>query len=624
MLGIYDISETEKQFVISRMIGTKILESDVYQNLVSKNPELAERFFSSIVESIKLLGPDDIEIVSDPDKTLSEITAALVRQGKFIKLNDRFPNSYLYRGDPNDVARSEKDTYICTSANISNVGPTNNWMNSDAAKGKLFPLLLDSYRGRKMYAVPYWLGPYGSEYGQAGIEVTDSLYVVANLIIITKAGLRASTEMARSGSFVFGIHSMKNLDPKNKYICHFPEENEGDGLIISVNSNYGGNALLSKKCHALRIASARARKEGWLAEHMMLIGLRAPSGEETFVSAAFPSASSKTNLSMLDPPDPLRKAGWTTSTVSDDIIWIHNRDGKMHAVNPESGFFGVAPHTNMETNPNAMLTISKNTIFTNVGLTKDGQPFWEGLSEIPDGVIDWSGKEHRGTSPVAHPNSRFTTPIREYPHLSKLYNDPMGAPISAIFYGGRRASLIPLVYETFSWAHGVLVGAMQRVETTAAAEHKVGTLRNDPMAIRPFLAYNMAEYFAHHLDFGSELENPPKVFNVNWFRKGNDCKFIWPGYRYNMYVMLWAIDRVKNRTNKFEKTPIGYIPTSDYFAEYGLEIKNIDDVLSVDASGYLRELEEVKPFLESFGDKMPDTLWKEFYDLRARLENSLR
>ena len=624
MLGIYDISEAEKEFVISRKFGEELTENAFYRKLEKTNGEVAERFKESVAEAARLLEPSDIFVISDIEATKQRLVSALVKEGILLPMNKDYPNSYLYRSDPNDVARSEKDTYICTSGSKDDVGPTNNWIHTDEAKSKLFQLLRSSLKGKTMYVIPYWLGPKGSKYGQAGIQVTDSRYVVVSLLLMVRCGEGAAEDIARSGGFVFGIHSTKNLDPKNKYVCHFPEENDGNGLIISVNSNYGGNALLSKKCHALRIASNRARREGWLAEHMMMIGVRSPDGKEVFISAAFPSASGKTNLSMLEPPETLKNKGWSTSLISDDIIWLFNREGMLNAINPEAGMFGVAPHTNYETNPNAMKTISHDTIFTNIAVDSEMRPYWDGLPMPKGELTDWTGKKYNGTGYAAHPNSRFTSSIRQYPYLSDRYDDPKGAPVSAFLYGGRRAKLVPLVYESFSWEHGVLLGAMQRVETTAAAEYKSGILMNDPMANRPFLSYNMGDYFQHHLDIGSKLSKPPKVFSVNWFRKDERGKFIWPGYSNNMYVVRWILDEVAGKSSQRVKTPIGYVPKPEYFEQFGFDQETMADILEVDSKGYLEELNALKPFFEMFGDRFPERLWKEYYDLKARLDDQVR
>ncbi len=620
---MYDVSNNEKEFVISRKLEERILVSDVFRTLSKANPKLGEDFQSTLVETVKLLGPEEVYLVGDAKATKEGLISKLQTDGKLIKLSDNFPNSYLYRSDPNDVARTEKDTYICTSGSADDVGPTNNWMHTDEMKGKLFPHLLGGMKGKTMYVVPYWLGPLGSPYGQAGIQLTDSPYVVVNLLLITKAGLEAVPEMAKSGKMVVGIHCTKNLDKNNRFIVHFPQENEGRGLIVSVNTNYGGNALLSKKCHALRIASYRSRNEGWLAEHMMLIGITDPSGKKTFITGAFPSASGKTNLSMLRPPAKLKEEGWTTELVSDDITWINNVDGTLRGINPESGLFGVAPQTSMKTNPGAMQTINRNTIFTNVAIDGDNNPFWEGMGEMPKDLTDWKGNKYDGSAPAAHPNSRFTVSIRQYPQISKMFDDEKGAPISAMLFGGRRADLVPLVFKTYSWNHGVLLGAMQRVETTAAIVGKVGVLRNDPMAIRPFMSYNMADYFSHYVEMGKSVSKAPGIFSVNWFRKDENGKFIWPGYSENMYAIRWAMDMVNGKENIAVETPVGYVPKPEYFEQFGYDRSMIEKLTYVDSAGYLKELEEVKTFFESFGDRFPEVIWKEYYALKERLEKSL-
>lgn len=598
-----------------------IEDSHVFKLALELNPAFAQRLKAVILEAAEMTGTRDIRIMDGSKDEEDDLLKHLRDDGTLIELDqDEYPRSFLHRSNPRDVARTEGDTYICTPGSKEDVGPTNNWMHTEDAKEKLYSLLRNSMANRTMYVVPYWLGPEGSEYSRGGLEITDSPYVVANLMIISRAGEVAVREMARSGDFVLGIHSMKDLDSSNRYICHFPQENGGQGLIISVNSNYGGNALLSKKCHALRISSVRGRNEDWMAEHMMLIGIREPEGSVTYVSGAFPSASGKTNLSMLEPPDYFRKQGWKTELISDDIIWIHpNEDGFM-AINPENGFFGVVPGTGMKTNPNAMKSIRSRTIFTNVAMDNNRIPYWEGKGEYPEVLYDWKGNRFTGEGKAAHPNSRFTTPVENYPNLSGRYNDPEGVPVSAIMYGGRRKDLIPLVYQAFSWEHGVLMGAMQRVETTAAAVGKVGVLRNDPMAIRPFLGYNMADYFAHHLRMGQKREKAPPVFNVNWFRTDKNGDFIWPGFSHNMYVMKWIIDRANGKADAVE-TPIGYVPDLDTF-DYG-DVKKSDMgmLLHVDTKGFLEELSEVKPFLESFGDRLPKTLWVEYSNLEERLKN---
>lgn len=598
-----------------------ISNSSMMKLAESLNTEFAERLKYVILETAEITEPSSIKIMDGSETERKELISSLVDSNTLLKLNeDEYPNSYLHRSNPQDVARTEGDTYICTSGTKDDVGPTNNWMHTDEAKEKLHALLKSSMRSRTMYVVPYWLGPVGSDYAQGGIEITDSPYVVANLLIITRPGEVAIREMSRSGDMVIGIHSMRNLDSKNRYITHFPEENDGHGLVISINSNYGGNALLSKKCHALRISTVRGRNEDWLAEHMMLIGIRDPDGKVTYVSGAFPSASGKTNLSMLDPPESFKSKGWSTELVSDDIIWMNPLDGRFNAINPENGFFGVVPGTNSRTNANAMTAIHSNTIFTNVAMDGNDNPYWEGLETRPEVLIDWKGNSYNGEGKAAHPNSRFTTPVEQYPHLSKEYNNPLGVPVSAILYGGRRKDLIPLVYQAYSWEHGVLIGAMQRVETTAAAVGKVGVLRNDPMAIRPFMGYNMADYFTHQIRMGRKISNPPSVFNVNWFRKDENGNFIWPGFSNNMYVIKWIIDRVSGKADAVE-TPIGYMPNLDTF-EYGNTSRSdMEKLLHVDSKGFLNELEEVKPFLESFGDHLSETIWEEYHKLEERLRS---
>lgn len=600
----------------------KTLESDaVFGYAEELNHELARRLKNLILEVADLTRPSNIYLINGSEKEKASMILEMVNDKTLIELNQKeFPNCYLHRSNPSDVARSEKDSFMCTTTNKDDVGPTNNWMHTEEAKEKLYPLFRNSMNGKTMYVVPYWLGPYDSSYGRAGIEITDSAYVVANLAIITRTGRDALKEMAKSNDFVLGIHATKDLDANNRYICHFPDENDGQGLVMSINTNYGGNALLSKKCHALRISSVRGYREDWMAEHMMLIGIEDPTGEVTYVSGAFPSASGKTNLSMLDPPDRLKKEGWKTSLMSDDIIWLNRKNDRFYAVNPENGFFGVAPHTNYKTNPNAMATISKNTIFTNVALDDKLIPFWEGKNGVPDILYDWQGKRYTGEGPAAHPNSRFTSPSSNYPNLSKDFNNPNGVPVSAFLYGGRRKDLIPLVYESYSWKQGVLIGAMQRVETTAAITGKVGVLRNDPMANKPFVGYNMADYFNHHLKMGASIKKPPKVFNVNWFRKDEQGNFMWPGYSHNTYVIKWIVNRVKDEHFEAAETPIGYVPSLENF-DYGTTDREImKKLLEVDAKGFLSELEEVKPFLQSFGDRFPKELWDEFYKLQGRLE----
>ncbi|HUK50961.1 MAG TPA: phosphoenolpyruvate carboxykinase (GTP), partial [Terriglobales bacterium] len=468
------------------------------------------RGISEWIDSVaKITWPDNIVWCDGSESQYRSLIDRMVADGTLIELNsEKYPGCYLHRSNPNDVARSEQATYICAK-NSEDVGPTNNWMPYKEGRRKLLKLFEGCMTGRTMYVIPYLLGPKGSPYSQVGVELTDSPYVAASMQIMTKVG-KVALERFKDGCFVKGLHSMGQLGPSNRYICHFPDDN----LIMSLNSNYGGNALLSKKCHALRLASVMARNEGWLAEHMLVIGVEDPDGNMTYLTGAFPSASGKTNLAMLKPPESMK--GWNVWAVSDDIAWIHlDSEGRFRAINPESGLFAVAPNSNMKTNPRIIGAVKKNTIFTNVALQADKTPWWEGMGEHPRVLWDWQGKvwrAGRSSGNAAHPNSRFTTSIQQYPFLSPEYNNPYGVPISAIIFGGRRSDLIPLVYESFSWEHGVLIGAMLRAETTAAAAGEIGILRNDPMAMKPFCGYHIADYFKHWLSFRSKSKKLPKIF----------------------------------------------------------------------------------------------------------------
>ncbi len=620
MFGFEKATQTGFDSTFRKEMMNRIENMNFISGTIGTDDDLIQRILSDITEITYLCNPGSVRIVEGPEK--KSLIDSMVSDGTLITLNgDSYPGCYLHRSDQKDVARTEKSTFICTTGNSDDAGPTNNWMHTDEAREKLLSLYRNSMSGKTMYVVPYWLGPYGSPYGQGGFEITDSPYVVVNLQIITKSGKEALQEIARSGRYVLGIHATRDLDPENRYICHFPQENHGDGLIMSINTNYGGNALLSKKCHALRIAGARAYREGWMAEHMMLIGITEPSGRKTFVSGAFPSSSGKTNLSMLEPPENFRKKGWNTELISDDIIWLNERSGSLYGINPESGFFGVVPNTNSHTNPNAMKAISHDTIFTNVALSDNGEPYWEGLEKIPHHLTDWKGNAFNGEGKAAHPNSRFTTPLSNYPRLSEGFSKPEGEPLSVILYGGRRKDLIPLVYMSYNWVHGVLMGAMQRVETTAAIVGKVGVLRNDPMANRPFVGYNMADYFAHHIEMGEKLERPPRVFNVNWFRVDEKGNFLWPGFGQNIFALKWAIEMYNEETDNFRETPIGIVPTAEAFRDSGVEKGVLEKLLHVDRDGFLAELEEVRPFFESFGNRFPKKLWDEYYSLKERLES---
>ncbi|MGC8623117.1 MAG: phosphoenolpyruvate carboxykinase (GTP) [Candidatus Micrarchaeia archaeon] len=564
---------------------------------------------------VELLNPKKVTMLHGKPEEYEMLVSKLLGEGRLIKLNETtYPNCYLARSDPNDVARTEQNTYICTDSK-EDAGPTNNWLDRREAKEMLFKLIANASAGKELYVLPYVLGPNGSEYSQVGIEITDSAYVAANQMIIALVGDVAIERLEKGEEHVLGIHQTMQLDPNKRYIAHFPKER----LIISVNTDYGGNALLSKKCHALRIASAIAKEKGFMTEHMMAIEVTTPEGKSYGISGAFPSSSGKTNLAMINPPEDFK--GWKVRLLSDDIIWLFEHGGGVNAINPEYGFFGVAPGTNDKTNPNAMRSINSNTIFTNVALTTEMEPWWEGLGEPPQGLIDWQGRSYDPKNgPAAHPNSRFTTPIRQYPYLSDKYTAVEGMKINAMLFGGRRTTLVPLVFEAYNWAHGVLLGAMLRAETTAAVVGKIGVVRNDPMAMRPFCGYNMADYFAHWLKMGEQIRDKPKIYMINWFRKDENGKYIWPGFGENMRVLKWIIERTSGSARDAVETPIGMMPSIESF-DYGkISREQAEKLLYVDKEGWLKELEEVKPFLESFGERMPRELWGEFYKLKERLE----
>ncbi|MGC8647497.1 MAG: phosphoenolpyruvate carboxykinase (GTP) [Candidatus Micrarchaeia archaeon] len=569
-----------------------------------------EKLYDKVKSFIELLKPDSVILLRGGDDEYKSLVNEMLKNGEFIKLDKDYENCYLYRSDRNDVARTEDCTYICTK-DKEEAGPTNNWADEDEMEAKLMKMLDGSMKGRTLYIVPYLLGPPNSPFSSAGIELTDSKYVALSEMVIANVGKVALEHMSRE--FVFGINATCNLDPSNKYIAHFPRKK----LLITINSAYGGNALLSKKNHALRIASYQAREKEMLVEHMMSIEVIAPDGKRYGITGAFPSASGKTNLAMLRPPESY--SGWKVKLLSDDITWMLLINGELRATNPEYGFFGVVPGTNERTNYNAMLTMKKNTIFTNVGLKfDDNTPWWEGLSEMPEKIENWQG-ERKFSGPAAHPNSRFTSPIRQYPELSKSFGSPEGLPINAFLFGGRRKHLIPLVYESLSIEHGILVGAMLRAESTAASTGKVGIVKNDPMAMRPFCGYNMADYFDHMKKVLEKARNPPKIYNVNWFRVDESGNFVWPGFGENIRVIKWIIDRINSDT-KGIMTPIGIVPSIDELDISGLDKKAIERILAFEKEGWLKELDEVKPFLESFGERLPKWLWKEYYALRERVE----
>ena len=549
--------------------------------------------------------PERVVWCDGSEEENTRLISQMIADGTLLRLNPReAPGCTLHRSHPTDVARTEHMTFIA-SRRAEDAGPTNNWIAPDDARARVGPLFEGAMKGRTMYVVPYVMGPPRSPFSKVGIEVTDSPYVVANMRIMTRMGQVALDALKAGAPFVPGLHSIGDLSPERRYIVHFPEER----TIWSVGSGYGGNALLGKKCFALRIASAMARDEGWLAEHMLILELTLPDGEIHYIAAAFPSACGKTNLAML--VSPLEHKGYRVRTIGDDIAWLRpGPDGRLWAVNPEAGFFGVVPGTNYLTNPNAMATIRANTIFTNVALTVDGAPWWEGRSETPPaGLTDWQGKPWDGKGPAAHPNSRFTASARQCPSISPRWEDPEGVPLSAIVFGGRRARVDPLVYQAFDWEHGVFAAATMGSETTAAATGQVGVVRRDPMAMLPFCGYNMADYFGHWLAMGSKLSRPPALFHVNWFRKGADGKFLWPGFGENLRVLLWMVDRIHGR-DVARETPIGLVPKPNALNLQGLDLTpgDVEALLRVDAGEWAGELDEIRAFFARFGDRLPAPL----------------
>jgi phosphoenolpyruvate carboxykinase (GTP) len=573
-----------------------------------------------VEESARLTKPDRVVYCDGSEAENQQIVAEMLRDSDSNALNEKtYPNCYLHRSSPNDVARTEHLTFICTP-NKDDVGPTNNWMDPDAAKFKVGALLDGAMRGRTMYVVPYIMGPVDSPISKAGVEVTDSPYVVANMRIMARMGKVATGRIGNSRDFVPGLHSLGDLDPTRRYIAHFPDER----LIWSVGSGYGGNALLGKKCFALRIASVMAREQGWMAEHMLILGLEAPDGKVMYMGAAFPSACGKTNLAMM--VSALESQGYRVWTVGDDIAWMKiGDDGYLRAINPEAGFFGVAPGTGMKTNRNVMEALHKNTIFTNVAMTAEREPWWEGIDgPPPNGLINWKNELWDSSKgPAAHPNARYTVPARQSPSISSKWEAPEGVPISAFIFGGRRARVAPLVYEAFDWQHGVFVGATMASETTAAATGNVGIVRRDPMAMLPFCGYNMADYFRHWLEMGKRIPHPPKIFHVNWFRKGADGKFLWPGFGDNVRVLKWILERVKGRGGA-QETPIGHVPARNALTLDGLNISAdaVDELLRVDPEDWEQELVDSKEFFQKFGERLPREIREEHEKLSGRLESA--
>ncbi|HTC64232.1 MAG TPA: phosphoenolpyruvate carboxykinase (GTP) [Candidatus Saccharimonadales bacterium] len=573
------------------------------------------------VESVaKMTRPSQIQWCDGSEEEDARIKDQLVREGQTFPLNEKtYPGSILHRSDPSDVARTEKVTYIC-SEDREEAGPTNNWMAPAEAKKHMSSLFEGSMKGRTMYVVPYIMGPAASPQSRIGVELTDSAYVVASMRIMSRMGKVALDRLGNSSDFVPGLHSLGDLSPDRRLIAHFPEEK----LIWSIGSGYGGNALLGKKCFALRIASSMAREQGWMAEHMLILGLESPDGKVTYMAAAFPSACGKTNLCMM--VSALENEGYRVWTVGDDISWMQvGADGYLHAINPEAGFFGVAPGTNDKTNPNVMSALRENTIFTNVAMTPQREPWWEGMSDqVPSDMLDWQGRPwNPANGPAAQANSRYTVPAAQAPCISPRWEDPAGVPISAFIFGGRRARLAPLVYEAKDWQHGVYIASTMASETTAAITGAVGVTRRDPMAMLPFCGYNMADYFGHWLEMGRNIPHPPKIFHVNWFRKGADGKFLWPGYGENARVLKWMLERIEGKGAATE-TPIGAVPTTNAITLDGINVskETMNDLLRVDPADWVKEHADTGNFFEKFGDRLPEEISEEHSRLGERLQRT--
>ncbi len=582
-----------------------------------------------IDEMAAMTKPDKIVWIDGTEEQAEALRAEACSTGEMIKLNEELlPNCYLHRTAVNDVARVEGRTFICTSKK-EDAGNINNWMAPAECYAKLTKLYTGSMKGRTMYVIPYSMSIVGSPFAKYGIELTDSIYVVLNMLIMSRVGTNVLEALGESGDFIKGLHARADIDEENRYICHFPEDN----TIWSVNSGYGGNVLLGKKCFALRIASYLGRKEGWMAEHMLILGVEYPDGETKYICAAFPSACGKTNLAMLIPPELYRKGGYKVWCVGDDIAWLRvGEDGRLWAVNPENGFFGVAPGTNENSNPNALHTTMKDTIFTNVVHNLDNNTvWWEGLDKNPPtNAIDWKGnvwdctkydKKDKSTC-GAHPNSRFTALAANCPCLSSEFNNPKGVPISAIVFGGRRAKTAPLVYQSTSWQNGAFVGSIMASETTAAAAGAVGVVRRDPMAMRPFVGYDMGDYWAHWLKMGTLIPNPPKIFHVNWFRTDDEGNFIWPGFGDNMRVLMWILARCEGKVDA-NITPIGYVPNAEDINIEGLDgvtVDTIRDLLSIDTESWLADIDNIKEFYKQVGDRVPNAMYDELAALEARLK----
>lgn len=571
-----------------------------------------------VEEVAALTKPDKIVWCDGSDAEFDSMVDQMLETGTLTKLNEETnPNCYLHRSDPSDVARVEHLTFVC-SKNEGDAGPNNNWMDPTEAHAKVDALFDGCMQGRTMYVIPYCMGPIDSPLSRNGVEITDSPYVVANMKLMARIGTPALKRIEKDGTFVKGLHSTGDLDPEKRFIMHFPEELS----IKSIGSGYGGNALLGKKCHALRIASWQARTEGWLAEHMLIVGLESPQGETHYVACAFPSACGKTNLAMLIPPEQYK--GWKVTTVGDDICWLHLRDdGRLWAINPEAGYFGVVPGTNEWSNKNAYDTLKSDAIFTNVGTTANNEPWWEEKDDGKEPAFDWKGNAYDPeVGPAAHPNSRFTVSAKNNPVYSPMADDPNGVPISALIFGGRRKELAPLVYQAKDWAHGVLVGASCASEMTAAAIGGAGQVRRDPMAMKPFCGYNFADYFAHWLSFEGKSDKLPPMFHVNWFRRDKDGKFMWPGFGENMRVLAWIIDRVEGRVDANE-TPIGYLPNVKDISTDGLDVsaETMQALLSVDPAQWEEEVAAIGEYFAEFGERMPQALIDELGKISSALQS---
>ncbi len=564
--------------------------------------------------------PDSVYWCDGSEDEREKLTQVALQCGDLIELNQKaLPGCYLHRSALNDVARTENLTYVCTEQQ-EEAGPNNNWMAPAESYDRLSKIFSGSMHGRTLYVIPFLMGPQGSPFSKVGIQVTDSIYVVLNMRLMTRMGKVALDHLNSSDDFTRCLHAKADLDMERRFICHYPQDN----TIWSVGSGYGGNALLAKKCLALRIASKLGQKEGWLAEHMLIVGVESPDGEITYVCGAFPSACGKTNMAMLVPPASMK--GWKIHTIGDDISWIRvGADGRLWAINPEAGVFGVAPGTGSNTNPTALRTVKRDTIFTNVALRPDGTVWWEGHDDpVPANAQDWRGKpwDPEGGTPAAHPNSRFTVSIKNCPSYSSEWEKPEGVPISAILFGARRQKMIPLVYQSFNWQHGTFLGATLASETTAAATGAVGVVRRDPMAMLPFCGYNMGDYWGHWLNMAKRATNPPKIFRVNWFQRNERGRFLWPGFGENLRVLRWVIERAKGG-GQADETPIGYVPKAASLSGDGLEIAkaDVDQLVSVDRAAWKNNLKSQSDFFDTFGDHLPAGMKEEHQALANRLKS---